>query len=176
MTEKIGKQKGEIVIYRTEDGKTTVDVQLREETVWLAQNQIAALFGTQRPAITKHLRNIFKSKELREDSVSSILEHTARDAKTYRTRFYNLDAILSLGYRVNSQRATQFRIWANTVLRDHLVRGYTLNEKRLQESKKRLKELEAAVELVEKAKSAKALSESDTFRLTPAVALCSGVS
>lgn len=165
MTENVGKQKGEIVIYRTEDGKATVDVQLREETVWLTQNQIAALFGTQRPAITKHLRNIFKSKELREDSVSSVLEHTARDGKTYRTRFYNLDAILSLGYRVNSRRATQFRIWANTVLRDHLVKGYTLNEKRLLENKQRLKELEAAVELVEKAKSTTALSTSETAGL-----------
>jgi len=165
MTENVGKQKGEIVIYRTEDGKATVDVQLREETVWLTQNQIAALFGTQRPAITKHLRNIFKSKELREGSVSSVLEHTARDGKTYRTRFYNLDAILSLGYRVNSRRATQFRIWANTVLREHLVRGYTLNEKRLQENRQRLKELEAAVELVEKAKSTKALSASETAGL-----------
>ena len=108
------EQKGEIVIYRAEDGQTAIDVRLQDETVWLTQKQIAALFGTQRPAITKHLGNIFRSKELRGDSVSSILEHTARDGKTYRTKFYNLDAILSLGYRINSPRATRFRIWAIT--------------------------------------------------------------
>jgi hypothetical protein len=90
------------------------------------------------------------------------LEHTARDGKTHKTQFYNLDAIISVGYRVNSRRATQFRIWATNVLRDHLVKGYTLNEKRLQENKQRLKELQEAVELVGKAKSTKALSASET--------------
>ncbi len=151
------EQKGEIVIYKTEDGQAAIDVRLQDETVWLTQKQIASLFGTQRPAITKHLRNIFNSKELRENSVSSILEHTARDGKTYQTKFYNLDAILSLGYRINSPRATRFRIWATTVLRDHLVRGFTLNEKRLIENKRRLKELEAAVALVASVKTGKAL-------------------
>ncbi|KAA0226755.1 cytochrome C biogenesis protein CycH [candidate division KSB1 bacterium] len=165
MPKVIQEQKGEIVIYKTEDGLTAIDVRLQDETVWLTQKQIASLFGTQRPAITKHLRNIFKSKELQERSVSSILEHTARDGKTYSTKFYNLDAILSLGYRINSPRATRFRIWATTVLRDHLVRGFTLNEKRLQDNKQRLKELEAAVALVEKAKSTKQLSASETAGL-----------
>jgi len=159
------KHKGEIIIYKAEDGQTAIDVRLQDETVWLTQKQIATLFGTQRPAITKHLGNIFNNKELREDSVGSILEHTARDGKTYRTKFYNLDAILSLGYRVNSPRATRFRIWATTVLRDHLVKGYTLNEKRLQESKARLKELGEAVAMVEAAKSGKALSVSETAGL-----------
>lgn len=165
MAKEIQEQKGEIVIYKTEDGLTAIDVRLQDETVWLTQKQIASLFGTQRPAITKHLRNIFKSKELQERSVSSILEHTARDGKTYRTKFYNLDAILSLGYRINSPRATRFRIWATTVLRDHLVKGYTLNERRLQENKSRLKELEAAIALVEKAKSTKQLSASEATGL-----------
>jgi prophage maintenance system killer protein len=161
----MAEQRGEIVIYRTEDGKTAIDVRLQEETVWLTQRQIASLFGTQRPAITKHLANIFKTKELQEDSVSSILEHTAADGKVYRTRFYSLDAIISVGYRINSPRATRFRIWATNVLRDHLVKGYTLNEKRLQENKQRLKELEAAVELVERTKSQKALSAPETAGL-----------
>lgn len=165
MAKEIQEKKGEIVIYKTEDGLTAVDVRLQDETVWLTQKQIASLFGTQRPAITKHLSNIFKSKELQERSVSSILEHTARDGKTYRTKFYNLDAILSLGYRINSPRATRFRIWATTVLRDHLVRGFTLNEKRLQDNKQRLKELEAAIALVEKAKSTKQLSASEASGL-----------
>ena len=93
------------------------------------------------------------------------MEHTARDGKTHKTQFYNLDAIISVGYRVNSRRATQFRIWATNVLRDHLVKGYTLNEKRLQENKQRLKELQEAVELVGKAKSTKALSASETAGL-----------
>ena len=82
-------QKGEIIIYRAEDGRTEIDVRLQDETVWLTQKQIAHLFGTQRPAITKHLGNIFRNKELREDSVSSVLEHTARDGRPYRTEFYS---------------------------------------------------------------------------------------
>lgn len=100
----------QIIIYKTGDGKSHLEVRLDKETVWLSQKQIAELFGTQRPAITKHLANIFKTKELKELSVSSILEHTAEDGKIYKTKFYNLDAIISIGYRVNSQRATQFRI------------------------------------------------------------------
>ena len=91
--------KGEIIIYRDKNNKISLDVKLEQETVWLVQKQIAQLFGTQRPAITKHLHNIFNIGELQEDSVCSILEHTARDGKKYRTKFYNLDAIISVGYR-----------------------------------------------------------------------------
>ena len=97
--------KGEIVIYQTKDKEFQLQVKLKQETVWLSQKQIAQLFGAQRPAITKHLHNIFKSKELEESSVCSILEHTASDRKKYLTRYYNLDAIISVGYRVNSLRA-----------------------------------------------------------------------
>ena len=97
--------------------------------MWLTQQQIAMLFGVQRPAITKHLRNIFRSGELEESSVSSILEHTAADGKLYRTQFYNLDAILSVGYRVNSINATLFRQWANKVLKDYLLKGYSINRR-----------------------------------------------
>ena len=110
-------RKGEIVIYQTRDKEIKLEVTLELETVWLTQQQIAKLFGTQRPAITKHLHNIFKSKELQKNSVCSILEHTASDGKKYRTNFYNLDAIISVGYWVNSSRATQFRIWATNVLK-----------------------------------------------------------
>src|SRR3990167_11503842 len=105
-------KKGEIIIYQTPDKKIQVNVSLDKETVWLTQGQMAVLFGTQRPAITKHLNNIFKSGELKENSVGSILEHIAPDGKIYRTKFYNLDAVISIGYRVNSRRATGFRIWA----------------------------------------------------------------
>lgn len=111
--------------------KNRLEVRLEKDTVWLTQEQIASLFGTKRPAVTKHLRNIFVDGELREVSVCSILERTADDNKVYKTKFYNLDAVISVGYRVNSTRATQFRIWATNVLHKHLVDGYTINEKRL---------------------------------------------
>ncbi|HAT1815612.1 TPA: hypothetical protein I8Z13_002108 [Legionella pneumophila] len=138
----------EIVIYKAKDGHVELDVNVVDETIWLSQQQIADLFGTQRPAITKHLRNIFSSKELDENSVCSILERTANDGKEYKTKFYNLDAILSVGYRVNSNQATQFRIWATNVLKQHLVRGYTTYDKRL--SERGLLELQQTVELLQK--------------------------
>jgi prophage maintenance system killer protein len=141
--------KGQIVIYKAKDGRFTVDVMLTEDTVWLTQKQVALLFGTQRPAITKHLKNIFKSKELNEKTVSSILEHTAKDGKIYKTQFYNLDTIISVGYRVNSTRATQFRIWATRVLKEHLLKGYSLNQKRLAETG--AKELENALQFIKNA-------------------------
>ena len=108
----------EIILYQP-DETMKLEVRLENETVWLTQQQIADLFGTKRPAITKHLSNIFKSGELEENSVRSILEHTAADGKIYKTQFYNLDAILSVGYRVNSRNATLFRIWVKQVLKDH---------------------------------------------------------
>lgn len=148
LIEKLNKES--IVLYKTVDGKIELDIQVSEETVWLTQDQIAVLFGTQRPAITKHLGNIFKSGELNQKSVSSILERTARDGKIYKTKFYNLDAILSVGYRVNSRRATQFRIWANKVLKEYLVKGYALNEKRLKEQNEKVKELEKSLEIFKK--------------------------
>jgi len=138
-------KKGRIVIYETPKKEVKLDVRLGKETVWLTQKQIAILFGTQRPAITKHLNNIFKSGELNKNSVSSILEHTAADGKTYKTQFYNLDAIISVGYRVNSKRATQFRIWATKILKEHLIKGYTINEKRLLEEREKFKELHTTI-------------------------------
>ena len=116
------------MLYQPDD-TLKLEVRLDNDTVWLTQQQIADLFGTKRPAITKHLSNIFKSGELDEDSVRSILEHTAADGKIYRTQFYNLDAILSVGYRVNSRNATIFRKWANKVLKDYLLRGYAINQR-----------------------------------------------
>jgi prophage maintenance system killer protein len=140
-------KRGEIVIYKAADGPE-LKVRIDGETVWMTQDQIAGLFGTERPAITKHLRNVFKSAELKENSVSSILEHTAADGKTYRVKFYNLDAIISIGYRVNSPRATQFRIWATQRLHEYLLKGYVVNEKRLKdEHNSQLKELQQTVKL-----------------------------
>ena len=118
-----------ILIYQTEDGQTQIDVRMENETVWLTQKQIAELFGTKRPAITKHLKNIYLSEELDEASTCSILEHMGNEGKqTYNTRYYNLDAILSVGYRVNSKNATRFRQWANRILKQYLVKGYAINE------------------------------------------------
>jgi hypothetical protein len=108
-----------------------VEIFLRDETVWLTQEKIAQLFGVQRPAVTKHLKNIFESRELKENSVSSILEHTAEDGKNYQTKFYNLDAIISVGYRVNSRQATHFRIWASQVLKEYIIKGFVMDDERL---------------------------------------------
>jgi len=138
-----------IVIYKTKEGPE-LRVKLEKETLWLTQAQIATLFGTQRPAVTKHLNNIFKSGELDRNSVCSILEHTASDGKTYKTQFYNLDAIIAVGYRVNSFRATQFRVWATKVLKNYLVQGYAVNEKRLLEQTQKLKELQKTINLIQK--------------------------
>ncbi len=126
-----GEGFNEILLYTIPGGKVKVEVFLRNETIWLTQQKIADLFGVQRPAVTKHLRNIFESGELEESSVSSILEHTASDGKTYNTQFYNLDAIISVGYRVNSQQATHFRIWATERLHEYIVKGFTMDDERL---------------------------------------------
>ena len=106
---------GPLFRYQTEDGQTQIDVRLENDTVWLTQKQIAELFGTKRPAITKHLKNIYDSEELDENSTCSILEHMGNEGKqAYATKYYNLDAILSVGYRVKSKRGTAFRIWARS--------------------------------------------------------------
>jgi hypothetical protein len=112
---------GKVALYKAVDGSIAMDVRLQGETVWLTQKQMSELFDTERSVITKHLRNIFQSKELDGKSVSAKFAHTAEDRKTYLTAFYNLDAIISVGYRVNSKRGTQFRIWATRVLRDHIA-------------------------------------------------------
>ena len=122
----------QIVLYQLNERiSLQVKIDASHDTVWLTQQQIADLFGTKRPAITKHLRNIFNSGELDQNSVSSILEHTAADGKTYKTQFYNLDAIISVGYRVNSINATAFRRWATRVLKNYLLKGYSVNQQLL---------------------------------------------
>ena len=123
----------QIQLFQTIDGGVQLEVTLEQETVWLSQAQMSELFGTKRPAITKHLSNIYKSGELEELTTCSVLEHMADHGQRYKTKRYNLDAIISVGYRVNSARATQFRQWATKLLKQHLVQGYTLNQKRLQE-------------------------------------------
>jgi hypothetical protein len=120
----------EIILYQLGNQSVHIEVRFKDETVWLTQAQIAELFGVKRPAITKHLLNIYKSGELFENSTCSILEHMGTDGvQKYKTKYYNLDAILSVGYRVNSINATQFRIWASKVLKDYLLKGYVVNNR-----------------------------------------------
>ena len=121
----------EFFLYTTPNGKVKVEIFLRDENLWLTQKRMADLFGVGIPAINKHLKNIFKSNELQEDSVISIMEITAEDGKKYSTKFYNLDAIISVGYRVNSRQATHFRIWATQVLKEYIVKGFAMNDERL---------------------------------------------
>ena len=129
----------EFLLYTTINGKVKVEIFLRNENIWLTQEKIALLFGVQRPAITKHLKNIFESRELEENMVSSILEHTtihgaiAGKTQNQSSKFYNLDAILSVGYRVNSTQATQFRIWATERLREYIIKGFTMDDERLKD-------------------------------------------
>ena len=121
----------EFLLYKTSNGEIKIDVLLQNETIWLPQKKIAQLFEVDRSVITKHLQNIFKSGELDANSVSAKIAHTAEDGKVYQTKFYNLDAILSIGYRVNTTRATQFRIWATQVLKEFIIKGYTMDVERL---------------------------------------------
>jgi len=155
-------QKGEIVIYRAKDKNVRLEVKLEQETVWLSQEQIAKLFKTERSVITKHLGNIFHSSELGEKSNVHFL-HIALSDKP--VKFYSLDVIISVGYRVNSSRATQFRIWATNVLKRHLIDGYTLNEKRLNEQVKKFQALQRAVRLIAEMKDRKHLEYKEAMGL-----------
>jgi len=121
----------EILLYNTPNGGVKVEIYLKNETVWLTQQKIASLFGVDRSVITKHLKNIFESNELNRDSVCAIFAHTAADGKKYETAFYNLDAIISVGYRVNSSQATAFRIWATERLKEYIIKGFTMDDERL---------------------------------------------
>ena len=126
----------EFLLYTAPNGAVKVDVFLEGETVWLTQKTMAALFGVDRSVITKHLRNIFKEGELDENSVSANFAHTAVDGKSYRTKYYNLDAIIAVGYRVNSYQATQFRIWATKTLREFIIKGFVMDDERLKQGKR----------------------------------------
>ena len=141
----MGENKSEILIYETESG--AIEVQLEQETLWLSLQQITDLFGRDKSVISRHLGNIFKTNELERSSVVAKNATTAADGKSYQVDFYNLDAIISVGYRVNSRQGTQFRIWASRVLKEHLVKGYTLNEQRLRQHQEQLKQLEQTLTL-----------------------------
>lgn len=123
----------EVLFYRTYNGDVKVEILLYRENLWLTQAKMAELFEVQKAAISKHLKNIFASGELMESAVVSILETTAADGKKYPTRYYNLDAIIAVGYRVNSKKATMFRIWANRILKEYIIKGYVMDDERLKD-------------------------------------------
>jgi hypothetical protein len=131
------KKENQIEIYQAQDGSTQINVQFEQDTVWLNQEQLTALFNRDRTVIGRHIRNIFKEQELAEEEVcanfAQTTQHGAVKGKTQsqNTKYYNLDVIISVGYRVKSKQGTQFRIWANTVLKDYLVKGFAINKNRL---------------------------------------------
>ena len=141
-------KKGEIVIYKSPTGPE-IQVKLEKNTVWLDAHLIAQLFNVNRPAIVKHINNIYKTGELDKKSTCSVLEQVAADGKIRKMNLYNLDMIISVGYRVNSKQATQFRIWATKTLKEHLVKGYTINEKRLLQAKNQIQELQGAISFLQ---------------------------
>jgi hypothetical protein len=125
-----------ILLYSGADGKVKIEIIYESETFWLSQKRIAELFGVERSVVTKHLKNIFESGELNENSVCAFFAHTAADGKSYKTQFYNLDAVIAVGYRVNSHQATQFRIWATNTLKEFIIKGFVLDDERLKQGKK----------------------------------------
>ncbi len=147
------RDKGEFLIYQAADGTIQTEVRLAEETLWLRQNQLELLFSTDRTSIVKHIKNIIKTGELKEEATCAKFAQVRQEGKRVIQReikYYNLDMILSIGYRVNSKRGTQFRIWANRVLKDHLIKGYSLNQKKLNEEKQRFKQLQESIQLIER--------------------------
>ena len=159
-------KKGEIIIYKAPSGPE-IQVRLEQDSVWLDAHLIAKLFDVKRPAIVKHINNIYNSRELDKKLTCSILEQVAADGKVRKMNLYNLDMIISVGYRVNSKRATQFRIWATKTLKDHLVRGYTINENRLLQTQNKLKELQSTISFLQEKSKDKLLTgqESEILNL-----------
>ncbi|MDQ7008726.1 MAG: virulence RhuM family protein [Candidatus Gracilibacteria bacterium] len=133
MKQNINSNFTEFLLYKSGSGEIKVDVLLKNESIWMSQKKIAELFGVDRTVITKHIKNIFESGELEENTVCANFAHTAEDGKTYNTNFYNLDTIIATGYRVNSKRATQFRIWATKILEEYIIKGYSMNVQKLKE-------------------------------------------
>ncbi len=154
-----------IRIYQAEDGKTEIYVQLDNETVWLSLKQMVDLFERDKSVISRHVNNIFKERELERESVVAKNATTALDGKTYQVDYFNLDVVISVGYRIKSQRGTQFRIWANSILKDYLIKGYALNEKRLSQQNEQLKELQESVKILGNVLNYKALTSKESIGL-----------
>ena len=158
-------EKNEIVIYTTPEGKETFEVNLKKDTVWLNLNQISKLFKRDKSVISRHIKNIFDTEELNKKSVVAKFATTATDGKVYQVDYHNLDMIISVGYRVNSKRGTQFRIWATNILKEHIVKGYTINEKRMREDRAKLKELQKTSRIMERLLQNKALDSTEATGL-----------
>ena len=158
-------EKNEIVIYTTPEGKETFEVNLKKDTVWLNLNQISKLFKRDKSVTSRHIKNIFDTEELNRKSVVAKFATTATDGKVYQVDYYNLDLIISVGYRVNSKRGTQFRIWATNVLKEHLIKGYTINEKRMREDRAKLKEFQKTSKIMERLLQNKALDSTEATGL-----------
>ncbi len=170
-------QTTEFLLYTAPNGEVKVEVLLSNETIWLTQERMAELFGVQRPAITKHLKNIFESNELKESVVCSILEHTtthgAMEGKTQtsRVKYYNLDAVISVGYRVNSAQATQFRIWATQLIKEYIIKGFAMDDERLKNG--RFFGKDYFKELLERVRSIRASERRIYQQITDIFAECS---
>ncbi len=150
------ENKGEIVIYKSADGTVNLDARLENETIWLTQKGMAELFGVKTPAVNKHINNIYKEQELSVDSTVSILEIVQKEGMrdvSRQTTFYNLDMIIAVGYRINSKRATQFRIWATSTLKEYLTKGYVINEKKLRQEQDKVKTLQNTIQLLSRSLS-----------------------
>jgi hypothetical protein len=158
-------ENSDIRIYQLEDGKTEINVQLDNETVWLNLNQMVELFGCDKSVISRHISNIFKKKELQKNSVVAKNATTASDGKIYQVDYYNLDVIISVGYRIKSQRGTQFRIWANQIIKEYLIKGYSINEKRLSQQNEQLKELQESVKILGNVLNYKDLTNDESIGL-----------
>ncbi len=167
----IADETTEFLLYTVPNGDVKVEVILNDETIWLSQKQMAELFGVQRPAITKHLNNIYESGELDEISTSSILEHMGATGQVYKTKYYNLDAIISVGYRVNSAQATQFRIWATQLIKEYIIKGFAMDDDRLKNGRYFGKEY--FTELLERVRSIRASEWRIYQQITDIFAECS---
>ena len=164
------EQQNNIVIYQTENGKTKLDVHLQKQTIWLSLDEISSLFQKNKSTISRHIKNIFLSDELARESVVANFATTAKDGKIYQVDYYNLDMIISVGYRVNSKIATQFRKWATGILKQYLVDGYAVNEKRLQEQKSKISQLQNAIKLLNRSIEHQADNLDDAKKLSALMA------
>jgi len=161
-------ENNEIVIYTTPDGKETFEVNLKKDTVWLSQKQMAELFEKNTDTIGLHIKNIFSTKELDRKSTTeeySVVQMEGNRKVNRKIKFYNLDMIISVGYRVNSKRGTQFRIWATHVLKEHLIKGYTINEKRIREDRAKLAEFQKTSRIMERLLQNKSLDSTEATGL-----------
>jgi len=158
-------EKSEIKIYKTEEGKTSIEVKIEKETVWLNQYQLEKLFETNRTTINKHILNIYKTGELKESSTCAKIAQVRKEGNRTVKRnikYYNLDIIIAVGYRVNSRRGTDFRIWANQILKDYLIKGYAINQQRLQKQAEQLNELKETIKILGNALEYKELTNDES--------------